>query len=76
MVKHVLVFLIGIYQKTLSPDHGMMKIFFPNGCCIHSETCSEYAKRVIKERGTLVGTALSFKRLLSCHPWGKAEPRS
>lgn len=60
---------IGVYQKTLSPDHGMLKVFFPHGCCVYAETCSEYGKRVILKRGAIIGSALALRRLLSCHPW-------
>ena len=69
MPRHLLASAIIVYQKTLSPDHGMMRVFFPHGCCIYSETCSEYGKRVIVERGAIMGSVLAIKRLLSCHPW-------
>ena len=61
--------MIKVYQKTLSPDHGPLKVLFPDGCCIHTETCSMYGKRVIKEQGLIIGGLLTFKRILTCTPW-------
>ena len=60
---------ISLYQLTLSPDHGLLRVFYPHGCCIYRETCSQYGKRIMLERGFVVGTVLAARRLLSCHPW-------
>ena len=80
MVKHLLrsawhlprsvaIVMIAGYQHTLSPDHGMLRVFFPDGCCMYKETCSNYGKRMLQERGFTVGAWLTLKRILSCHPW-------
>lgn len=66
-----IVALIVLYQHTLSPDHGPLRVFFPHGVCVYEPTCSEYGKQIVNERGVVVGGFLLAKRLLSCHPWGK-----
>lgn len=60
------VFLIKIYQHTLSPDHGPLRRFFPNGFCEFEETCSQYGKRVIMEQGVIKGGIRAAKRIISC----------
>lgn len=71
--KKVTTALIGLYQKTLSPDHGWLKAKHPYGYCRFYPTCSEYARTAVGKHGVLKGAALSVKRLLRCHPW--AEPK-
>ena len=70
-MRKALVFLIALYQKTLSPDHGIVSAWYPYGFCRHYPTCSEYGKDVITQKGTMKGSMLMMKRLLSCHPWKK-----
>lgn len=65
---------IGVYQKTLSPDHGPLKHLYPYGYCPHEPTCSEYGKHILAKRGLILGSILLTKRLLSCHPWTKPHP--
>lgn len=67
--RRVAIALIRVYQATLSPDHGPLKVLFPYGCCIHSETCSMYGKRVIIEDGVVIGSWKTLKRILTCTPW-------
>ncbi|MDD5623783.1 MAG: membrane protein insertion efficiency factor YidD [Candidatus Peribacteraceae bacterium] len=69
-----IVALIALYQATLSPDHGPLRHLWHYGYCRHSPTCSEYGRRVITERGAIVGSLLLLKRLLSCHPWKQPSP--
>jgi len=63
--------LITFYQRTLSPDHGPLRHLYRYGYCRHEPTCSEYGKKIILERGAIIGGLLTAKRLLSCHPWRK-----
>jgi putative membrane protein insertion efficiency factor len=56
-----------IYQKTLSPDHGLLKVFYPWGYCKFYPTCSEYAVIVLKTKG-IIGLPQIFKRVVSCTP--------
>ena len=54
--------LIVFYKKSISP-------LLPRSCRF-SPTCSQYSLDVINKFGLLKGLKLSFKRILSCHPWG------
>ncbi len=63
-------FLIRLYQKTLSPDHGPLRHLFPNGYCRFHPTCSEYAHQALTKHGYFKGSWLAGRRLLKCHPWG------
>jgi len=63
--------LIRLYQKTLSFDHGMLKIFFPHGYCRFKPTCSEYGIRTIEKYGVIKGGLKALWRVLRCNPWNK-----
>ncbi len=56
------IFLIRIYQYTLSPFIGRS--------CRYTPTCSHYSVEAIKKHGPFVGGKLSIKRIASCNPWG------
>jgi uncharacterized protein len=71
MLKRFFLFLIKIYQKTLSPDSGFLKYFFPNGVCRFNPTCSQYTYESIDEFGLLRGLFFGLKRVLRCNPWNK-----
>ncbi|MBP7102165.1 MAG: membrane protein insertion efficiency factor YidD [Bacteroidales bacterium] len=60
----VLIVLIKMYQFAISP-------FFPPSCRF-TPTCSVYGLQAIKKYGPFKGGWLTFKRILSCHPWGKS----
>ncbi|MDO8468537.1 MAG: membrane protein insertion efficiency factor YidD [Candidatus Peribacter sp.] len=72
--RKTIVAAITLYQHTLSPDHGPLRHLWRYGYCRHSPTCSEYGKQVIGERGAAIGTLLTLKRLLTCHPWRNPSP--
>lgn len=65
------ILLIRGYQQTLSPDHGPLKGLFPYGCCVHTPTCSQYSRQVMEQRGFVMGSLLTLKRISTCHPWAK-----
>ncbi len=69
--RNLIVGIITGYQHTLSPDHGPLKHLYPYGYCRHSPTCSVYAKRVITERGVVIGLPMSLWRILLCNPFAK-----
>jgi putative membrane protein insertion efficiency factor len=69
--RYVLVFLVFIYQKTISPDHGILKVFFPYGYCKYNPTCSDYAKQTIMKHGAILGGLKALWRVLKCNPWSK-----
>jgi len=68
-MKTFLIFFIELYQKTLSPDHGWISWFYPNGVCRYYPSCSEYAKESIKEWGVIKGIFIGVARICRCHPW-------
>jgi len=68
-MKHALISTIRLYQKTLSPDHGPLKVRYPAGYCRHYPTCSEYAIMAIEQKGALKGVGLGVWRVLRCNPW-------
>jgi len=69
-MRKILIFLIDLYQKTISPDHGWFSKG-KNQVCIFQPTCSEYTKQAIKKYGSLKGSYLGFLRILRCNPWNK-----
>jgi putative membrane protein insertion efficiency factor len=56
---------IVIYQVFLSP---ILVLFFGQACRFE-ETCSEYTKRMILERGLVKGATLGLIRLSKCQPF-------
>jgi len=67
----ILVLLIDVYQRTLSPDHSWLKKRFPYGYCRFYPTCSEYSKQAIGKYGIIIGVPKSLWRVLRCNPWSK-----
>ncbi|WP_108896660.1 membrane protein insertion efficiency factor YidD [Chlamydia serpentis] len=55
------LFVIHMYQWTVSPLLGSSCRFFPS--------CSHYAAQALKSHGFLVGCWLSIKRIGKCGPW-------
>lgn len=70
-MKKILLKIIQIYQKTLSPDYGIFKKFYPFGYCKFNPTCSQYSYEAINKYGVFKGTLLSIKRILKCNPLSK-----
>jgi putative membrane protein insertion efficiency factor len=60
-MKYVLIFLITLYQKLLSP-------WLPPTCRF-TPSCSQYAKEALKKYGAFHGIFLAAKRVLKCHPF-------
>jgi len=69
--RYFLISLLKIYQKTLSFDHGFLKIFWPYGYCRFKPTCSDYAIDAVKKHGIIKGGVKSIWRVLRCNPWNK-----
>jgi len=63
--------LIRAYQKTISPDHGLISNYLPYGVCKYHPTCSEYGYQAIEKHGILKGGLLTSWRILRCNPWSK-----
>ena len=70
MLKKTILFIIKIYQKFISPDHGgFLSYFKPLGVCKFRPTCSEYAYQSIEKYGIFKGSYLGIKRILRCNPF-------
>jgi len=69
--RRLLVGFIKIYQKTISFDHGFLKIFYPHGFCRFTPSCSEYGAQAIMKYGVLKGSLIASWRVLRCNPWSK-----
>jgi putative membrane protein insertion efficiency factor len=69
MVKKVAIGLITFYQHTFSPDHGLMRVFFPHGACRYHPTCSDYTKEAIATYGVIKGAQMGIRRVARCHPF-------
>jgi len=65
------VLFIKIYQKTISLDHGILKIFYPHGFCRFNPSCSEYGVQAITKYGIIKGGLMTSWRVLRCNPWNK-----
>ena len=62
-MKHVMIWLIGLYRKFISPNKPP--------CCRFKPTCSAYALEAYKKRGFFVGTILTVWRILRCNPFSR-----
>jgi uncharacterized protein len=60
-VRRAALFLIRIYQWSVSPLLGPRCRFYPS--------CSHYAFGAIERFGMLRGSALGLWRILRCNPW-------
>jgi uncharacterized protein len=69
--RKIILKIIRIYQKTLSPDHGPAKVFFPHGYCRFNPTCSEYGYKSIEKYGVIKGGIMAMWRIIRCNPWNK-----
>ncbi|MCD4761820.1 membrane protein insertion efficiency factor YidD [bacterium] len=63
--------LIKLYQKTISPDHGIFRGKFVFGYCRFHPTCSEYAIKALEKYGLIRGGLKAAYRILRCNPWNK-----
>ena len=62
-MKHVMIWLVGLYRKYISP--------LKPPCCRFTPTCSAYAIEAFEKRGFFVGFALTVWRILRCNPFSK-----
>ena len=62
-MKHVMIWLIGLYRKFISP--------LKPPCCRFTPTCSAYVIEAFKKRGFFVGFILTVWRILRCNPFCK-----
>ena len=62
-MKHIMIWLIRLYQKYISP--------LKPPCCRFTPTCSAYAIEAFTKRGFFVGLGLTVWRILRCNPFSK-----
>ena len=60
---------ICLYQKTISPDHGLFQYGANSFRCRYYPSCSQYAIQSIRQYGLLKGTIVSCKRIFRCNPF-------
>jgi putative membrane protein insertion efficiency factor len=71
-MQKVILWIIKIYQKTVSLDYGIVGQIFPNlRGCKFTPTCSEYTYTAVEKYGVFKGLKLGSKRLVRCNPWTK-----
>jgi len=61
LFKIMIIGLIYLYRYTLSLLIGQQCRFYP--------TCSAYAEEAFKDKTLGTAVFLTFRRILSCHPW-------
>lgn len=59
----LLLGLVRCYQLLVSPLLGPV--------CRYGPSCSSYGATALREHGAVVGTWLTARRLLRCHPWAR-----
>lgn len=62
---------IRAYQKTISFDYGLPRVFFPHGYCRFHPTCSKYAYQAVEKYGIVKGILMGFWRVLRCNPFNQ-----
>ena len=60
-MKHICIFLIGLYRRFISP-------LKKKPTCRFYPTCSCYALDAYKKHGFFFGTYLTLRRILRCNP--------
>lgn len=70
-MKFLLIALIRMYQKTVSPDHGWFRRPAQAPVCRFTPTCSEYMIEAISAHGIITGVGLGSRRIGHCHPYHK-----
>jgi len=60
-VKYIFIFLIKVYQRTLSRVMPPSCRFYPS--------CSEYGVQALQKYGIFKGGGLTVKRIARCHPF-------
>lgn len=62
-MKRILIYLIKLYQKYLSP--------LKRTRCPYCPTCSNYGLQAIQKHGAVKGSLLTGWRILRCNPFSK-----
>lgn len=62
-MKNVLIYIIEIYRKYISP--------YKKPCCRFYPTCSSYAIEAIRKKGAFKGSVMAIWRILRCNPFSR-----
>ena len=62
-VKKIIIFIIKLYRKHISP--------LKPPCCRFYPTCSQYAIEAIDKYGVFKGGIMAIKRIFRCNPFNK-----
>ncbi|MBO5286554.1 MAG: membrane protein insertion efficiency factor YidD [Clostridia bacterium] len=60
-MKTILIFLVKLYRRLISPLKG--------NCCRFTPTCSVYALQALEKFGAIRGSILIIWRVLRCNPF-------
>jgi len=61
MISGMIVFVIRVYQRVISPIFGQHCRFHPS--------CSQYMIEAVTMKGPVVGIWMGARRILRCHPF-------
>ena len=64
MIKRLLIILIKLYRKYISPLKR-----YPS--CRYIPTCSQYAIEAVEKYGAIKGSLLALWRIIRCNPFSK-----
>lgn len=59
--RNVAVLLLRAYRAVISPLYGDVCRYYPS--------CSAYGLGAVQEHGVIIGSALTARRIVRCHPW-------
>jgi putative membrane protein insertion efficiency factor len=62
-LRWLLIGLLRAYRLLISPLYGQV--------CRYHPSCSAYALEAVTERGSIIGSWLTVRRLSRCHPWSR-----
>ena len=62
-MKYLMIWLISLYRKIISP--------LKPPCCRFTPSCSAYAIEAFQKRGFFIGLILTVWRILRCNPFSK-----
>lgn len=69
-MKKIVLTLIAAYQKSGFFRNSFFKFFYlSDSVCRFQPTCAQYTYDSVLKYGTLKGLALSFRRIIRCHPF-------
>lgn len=74
MIKKILISSITFYKIFISVF--LNSVFGIKSNCRFVESCSDYSKRVIYEKGAIIGLGMSIKRIIMCQPFYKGSLNS